>query len=90
MALKPVLYINLKNMIDEKRITLMDLNKAKEKWINIPPAQRAELHEAYKAKVKQILEIYTEDLSFWLDQVEAKETIPEFIDRWVEYSLRKE
>lgn len=68
----------------------MDLSKAKEKWINIPPAQRAELHEAYKTKVKQILDIYTVDLAKWLEKDESKETVIEFIDRWVENSLKKE
>lgn len=68
----------------------MDLNKAKETWFNIPPAQRGELHEQYKKKIKQILEIYTEDLSQWLDQFDAKETITEFIDKWVEDSVKQE
>jgi hypothetical protein len=68
----------------------MDLTKAKQKWIEIPEEQRNELHEAFKTKIKQILEIYTEDLSFWLDQVEVMQTLPEFIDKWVEDSLRKE
>ena len=68
----------------------MDLNKAKQTWFNIPPEQRNELHEQFKSKVKQILEIYTQDLSQWIDQIDAKETISEFIDKWVEKSIKKE
>ncbi len=68
----------------------MDLNKAKETWFNIPPAQRNELHVQYKKKIKQILEIYTDDLAEWLDQQDVKETILEFIDKWVEDSLKPE
>lgn len=68
----------------------MDGSNSRKIWITVPDGMKEELHEQYKKKIKQILEIYTDDLSEWLDQVEAKETIPEFIDRWVEDSLKPE
>ena len=68
----------------------MDLKKAKETWFNIPPEQRNGLEERYKEKVKQILAIYTEDLSEWIAQDDSEEGIAEFIHNWVENSLKPE
>jgi hypothetical protein len=66
----------------------MDLKKAKENWFSIPCDKREEIHQAYKAKMKEILRHYMDDLSDWLDDPESKETISEFIDTWVETCFR--
>ena len=68
----------------------MDLTKERVMLSNIPPERRKELHEAFKTKIKVILKIYSMDLSKWLDDRDAKESISEFIDRWVENNQKPE
>jgi len=46
--------------------------------------QRNKLNEAFRNKLKSIIEIYTRDLSEWLENPDSQLTIKEFIDIWVD------